>query len=133
MKSKSKCEWVLSRLLPPVVGGSDVELSTVLSDVVDCWFGFRSWWSGGEGGLPPRGVQLAMLFLTWAILFLGMLSLPPMLGVNADSINTERLSVSLGDGPDSSSFNGAIREVTSKGMYLLALKTCDEKIQTFKR
>jgi hypothetical protein len=73
----------------------------------------RSWWSYGEA---PRGFQLAMLFLTWALLFL-LLCMPPMVNAEIGTVqaDTERLT-SLGDGPEIvSSSEGAIREVTSKG------------------
>lgn len=82
-----------------------------LSDVLGEFI--RSWWSCGEA---PRGFQLTMLFLTWALLFL-LLCMPPMANAEIGTVqaDTECLT-SLGDGPEIvSSSEGAIREVTSKG------------------
>jgi hypothetical protein len=69
---------------------------------------FRSWWCCGEA---PRGFQLAMLFLTWALLLL-LLCMPPMANAEIGKVqaDTERLS-SLGDGQE-------ILEVTLKGKVL---------------
>ncbi|KAG0591414.1 hypothetical protein KC19_1G174200 [Ceratodon purpureus] len=68
--------------------------------------GNRSWWCCGEA---PRGFQLAMLFLTWALLFL-LLCMPSMANaeIGKAQADTDSLS-SLGDGQE-------ILEVTFKDL-----------------
>lgn len=75
------------------------------------WNLFRSWWCCGEA---PRGFQLAMLFLTWALLFL-LLCMPPMANAEVGKVQAdiERLPP-LGDGSD-------ILEVTWKGTVLCSI------------
>ena len=71
----------------------------------------RSWWCCGEA---PRGFQLAMLFLTWALLFL-LLCMPSMANaeIGKAQADTDSLS-SLGDGQE-------ILEVTFKGNVLWSI------------
>lgn len=88
------------------VDENDAKYHTLYIDCsrVSSKLGNRSWWCCGEA---PRGFQLAMLFLTWALLLL-LLCMPPMANAEIGKVqaDTERLS-SLGDGQE-------ILEVTLK-------------------